>query len=49
MPKPREVEEIMRDADFLEQKHQIMLNQMDEVIENEIEMNKDANDETDQN
>jgi len=49
LPKPREVEEIMRDADFLEQKHQIMLNQMDEVIENEIEKNKDANDETDQN
>ncbi len=32
LPKPREIEEIMKDADFLEQKRKIMMNQMDEVI-----------------
>ncbi|NOX65611.1 MAG: SMC-Scp complex subunit ScpB [Chlorobi bacterium] len=48
LPKPREVEEIMQDADFLEQKRQIMMNQMDEVIENEIENNESSSDENDQ-
>lgn len=49
LPKPREVEEIMKDADFLEQKRQIMMNQMDEVIENEIEVNDEGNYDEDQN
>lgn len=35
LPKPREIEEIMKDEEFLEQKRQIMLNQMEEVAENE--------------
>lgn len=49
LPKPREVEEIMKDADFLEQKRQIMMNQMEEVIENEIEVNDKGNYDEDQN
>ena len=49
LPKPREVEEIMNDDDFLEQKRQIMMNQMEEVIENEVDNNKEVNDEFDQN
>ncbi|MEN8191810.1 MAG: SMC-Scp complex subunit ScpB [Bacteroidota bacterium] len=49
LPKPREVEDIMKDADFLEQKRQIMMNQMDEVIENEIDSGEELNNEIDQN
>lgn len=49
LPKPREVEDIMKDADFLEQKRQIMMNQMDEVIENEIDSGEEPNNEIDQN
>lgn len=49
LPKPREVEEIMKDADFLEQKRQIMMNQMDEVIENELDVSNNGIDENDQN
>ena len=45
LPKPREVEDIMKDADFLEQKRQIMMNQMDEVIENEIDSEEGLNNE----
>ncbi len=49
LPKPREVEEIMEDADFLEQKRQIMMNQIEEVLENETDNNNDVDNETDQN
>lgn len=49
LPKPRELEEIMKDADFLEQKRQIMMNQMDEVIENEIVVDDEGNYDEDQN
>lgn len=35
LPKPREVEEIMQDEEFLEQKRKIMMNQLEEMIENE--------------
>lgn len=35
LPKPRELEEIMQDEDFLEQKRKIMMNQLEEMIENE--------------
>ena len=45
LPKPREVEEIMQDADFLEQKRQIMMNQMDEIIENEIDNSESSSNE----
>ena len=36
LPKPREVEEIMKDTDFLEQKRRIMMNEIEETIENEV-------------
>ena len=36
LPKPREIEEIMQDEDFLEQKRKIMMNAVEENIENEI-------------
>lgn len=35
LPKPREVEEIMNDEDFLEQKRKIMMNAIEEIIEDE--------------
>ncbi|MCF6271268.1 MAG: SMC-Scp complex subunit ScpB [Melioribacteraceae bacterium] len=37
LPKPREVDEIMKDEDFIEEKRKIMMNQIEEVIENEVE------------
>lgn len=39
LPKPREIEEIMNDEDFLEQKRKIMMNAMEEETEKEIEEN----------
>lgn len=44
LPKPREIEEIMQDEDFLEQKRKIMMNEIEEVIENETELDGDDND-----
>ncbi len=35
LPKPREIEEIMKDEDFIEQKQKIMMNMIEENIENE--------------
>lgn len=35
LPKPREIEEIMKDDDFLEQKRKIMMSEIEEIIENE--------------
>jgi segregation and condensation protein B len=37
LPKPREIEEIMKDEDFLEQKQKIMMNLVEETLENEME------------
>ncbi len=37
LPKPREIEDIERDAEFLDQKRKIMMNQIEENIENELE------------
>lgn len=37
LPKPREIEEIMKDEDFLEQKRKIMMNEIEENLELEIE------------
>lgn len=37
LPKPREIEEIMKDEDFLEQKRKIMMNEIEENLEVEIE------------
>ncbi|MGK9475899.1 SMC-Scp complex subunit ScpB [Melioribacter sp. OK-6-Me] len=36
LPKPREIEEIMKDEDFQEQKRRIMMNKIEEELENEI-------------
>lgn len=37
LPKPREIEEIMKDEDFQEKKRRLLMNQLEESIENEIE------------
>jgi len=37
LPKPREIEEIMKDEDFLEQRQKIMMNAIEEEVQNEIE------------
>jgi len=42
LPKPRELEEIMNDEDFIEQKRKIMMNAIEEDIEN-INEEKNAN------
>lgn len=36
LPKPREIEEIMKDEDFIEQKKKIMMNLMEENLEKEM-------------
>lgn len=36
LPKPREIEEIVKDADFIEQKRKIMMNEIEENLEQEI-------------
>jgi segregation and condensation protein B len=41
LPKPREIEEIMKDEDFLEQKQKIMMNMIEETIENETNEKSD--------
>jgi segregation and condensation protein B len=37
LPKPREIEDIMKDEDFLEQRQKIMMNSIEEQVQNEIE------------
>jgi segregation and condensation protein B len=37
LPKPREIEEIMQDDDFIEQKNKIMMNAIEENLENTLE------------
>jgi segregation and condensation protein B len=44
LPKPREVEEIMKDEDFLEQKQKILMNLLEESVENETKEESDNND-----
>ncbi len=41
LPKPREIEEIMKDEDFIEQKQKILMNLFEEAIENQ---NSESND-----
>ncbi len=36
LPKPREVEEIMKDSEFIEQKRKIMMNEIEEELENDV-------------
>lgn len=45
LPKPREIEEIMQDEDFIEQKNKIMMNAVEESLEKEME-NEENPDET---
>ncbi len=46
LPKPRELDEIMQDEDFIEQKRKIMMNMLEESAEKESGENKFENDET---
>ena len=46
LPKPREIEEIMKDEDFIEQKNKIMMNLVEETLEQELESNEENNDTT---
>jgi len=46
LPKPREVDDIMKDEDFIEEKRKIMMNQIEEVIENELESEGENGNET---
>ncbi len=46
LPKPREIEEIMKDEDFIEQKNKIMMNLIEDNIENELKVSESNNDET---
>jgi len=41
LPKPREIEEIMNDEDFLEQKRKILMNEIEQKIEEELDNNSD--------
>lgn len=45
LPKPREIEEIMKDQDFIEQKQKIMMNAIEENLENSVR-EPDNDDET---
>ncbi len=45
LPKPREIEEIMKDEDFIEQKNKIMMNIVEESLEQELENPEERNDE----
>jgi segregation and condensation protein B len=46
LPKPREIEEIMKDEDFIEQKNKIMMNLIEDTLEQELESLEENNDET---
>ncbi len=46
LPKPREIEEIMKDEDFIEQKNKIMMNLVEESFEQELESSEEDNDTT---
>jgi segregation and condensation protein B len=43
LPKPREIEDIMKDDDFLEQRQKIMMNAIEEQVQNEVD-SEGAND-----
>lgn len=43
LPKPREIEEIMRDQDFIEQKRKIMMNEIEEELENTTNIDENEN------
>ena len=43
LPKPREIEEIMEDDDFIEQKRKIMMNALEENLDEEVEEQEENN------
>lgn len=43
LPKPREIDDIMKDEDFLEQKRKIMMNAVEEIIQNELNEGNENN------
>jgi segregation and condensation protein B len=43
LPKPRELEEIMQDEDFLEQKRKIMMASLEEKLEESINKSENEN------
>jgi len=45
LPKPREIDEIMKDEDFLEQRQKIMMNIIEETLENESSEEQNSIDE----
>lgn len=46
LPKPREIEEIMNDEDFIEQKQKIMMNLIEDTVQNEMQEENGDNDQT---
>ncbi len=46
LPKPREIEDIMNDEDFLDQKRKIMMNALEEATEQSLENETENNDQT---
>jgi segregation and condensation protein B len=44
LPKPREIDEIMNDEDFLDQKRKILMNLVEEKIEDELNQTSDEKD-----
>lgn len=42
LPKPREIEEIMKDEDFIAEKQKILMNGIEEIIENETKEDDNA-------
>lgn len=46
LPKPREIDEIMQDDDFIEQKNKIMMNQIEESLENDLNSENGDDDKT---
>ena len=43
LPKPREIEDIMEDEDFIEQKRKILMNALEEEIQNDVESEDEKN------
>ncbi len=43
LPKPREIEDIMQDEDFIEQKRKILMNALEEEIQNDVESEDEKN------
>lgn len=46
LPKPREIEEIMKDEDFIEQKRKIMMSGLEEDMEKDMEVGAETESET---